>query len=179
LDGKTGNLISEYWHRGHLTELAIADLDHDGHPKILLGGVNDASDYKCATLVVFDHRRVSGSTRDPLGQPYFQNMPPGTEKWALFFPKTPISEREEFNRINYLLVTADRIRVNVSEGIFTENPVQVVYELDYNLQPINTSLSGELVGRLFEMQAAGTLPRESAYVIAERLMRQIKVIKVS
>jgi len=177
LDGKTGSLISEYWHRGHLTELAVADLDHDGHPQLLLGGVNDAEEYKCATLVVFDHRRVSGSTRDPHGAPYFKGISPGTEKWTVFFPKTPISKYEEFNRVQSILVTTDnRIRVVVGEGPRPQN-LAVVYELDYGLRPINAVLSVDLVGRFLEMQGTGKLPKESAYVTAEHLMRQVRVIK--
>jgi hypothetical protein len=177
LDGKTGKLISEYWHRGHLTELAVADLDHDGHPEILLGGVNDAVEYKCATVVVFDHRKVAGSAGDPRGQPYFQGMPLGTEKWTVFFPRTPISNHEEFNRVESILVTPDRIRVVVGEGPRPQNVFAVVYEFDFSLRPINAVLSVALVGRYLELQDDGKLPRESADVTAGRLMSQVRVIK--
>jgi hypothetical protein len=54
LDGTSGQLLSEYWHRGHLLHLALADLEGNGRLSALLGGVNDAPERKQATLLAFD-----------------------------------------------------------------------------------------------------------------------------
>jgi hypothetical protein len=109
-----------------------------------------------------------------------RRAPSPNKIWRFCFisssPST-FGEREEFNRVSSLRVTADTIRVNVSEGIFTENPVLVIYELDYNLRAVNASLSGELVGRFMEMQGDGKLPKESPIATAERLISQVRVIK--
>jgi hypothetical protein len=67
LDGKTGKLLSEYWHRGHLLHMTITDIDGDGEPEVLLGGVNDAPEYKQATLVVFKVPMISGASKNPAG----------------------------------------------------------------------------------------------------------------
>jgi hypothetical protein len=176
LDGKTGKLVSEYWHRGHLLYMAVADLDGDGEVEVLLGGVNDAPEYKQATLVVFDHRQIAGATPNSAGGTYFQGMPPGTEKKTVFFPKTPLSQRLEFNRVSFLVVAGGRIRVNVAESTDERDPAFVVYELDYHLQPVSVTLSNGMMERYKEGQRFGKLPTESMEDIAERLERGIRVL---
>jgi hypothetical protein len=37
LDALTGRQVTEYWHRGHLLHMTLADLDADGRPELLLG----------------------------------------------------------------------------------------------------------------------------------------------
>jgi hypothetical protein len=177
LDGKTGKLVSEYWHRGHLNRLAVADLDGDGEPEVVLGGVNDAPEYKQATVVVFDDRRVSGACSDPQGRVYFQGMSPGTEKLVVFFPKTPISQQQEFNRVADIRVGSGRITVVVAEGIVLDGSPTMIYEFDYGFRPITAQMGGSLQQRYLELQATGKLPEESPYVMAERLLRQVKVIR--
>jgi hypothetical protein len=111
LDGRTGRLLSEYWHRGHLPHMALADLDNSGRPEVLLGGVNDAPEYSQATLVVFDDRKIAGASCDPRGAVDFQGMAPGTEKHIIFFPRSLISQNEEFNRVVDVRVASAGITV--------------------------------------------------------------------
>jgi hypothetical protein len=116
LDGKTGKAVAEYRHRGHLNHLAVADLDGDGEPELLAGGVIDAPEFAQATLLVFDHRRVRGATPDPKGGSYFQGIAPFAAKHTVFFPKSPVAQRQEFNRIEQITVQPARILVDVAEG---------------------------------------------------------------
>jgi DNA-binding winged helix-turn-helix (wHTH) protein len=116
LDGD-GNLISEFWHRGHLSWMEVADLDGDGEPEVFLAGVNDAPEYKRASIVIFDHRKISGGSRSPLGIGYFKGVGPGTEKAEIFFPRTPLSASQEFNRVVELNVYPNRIMAIVAEGM--------------------------------------------------------------
>ncbi len=176
LDAKTGELLGEYWHRGHLWHTAVVDLDGDGEPEVLLGGVNDAPEYKQATLVVFDHRRISGASRDPAGRAYFHGMELGTEKAEIFFPRTPISRNEEFNRVSAVEVESDRIRVTVAEGI-TETAPSVLYEFDFNLRPINALLVGLSVQNYRQLQESGASPTEAPEEIAQGLINKIRVIE--
>ncbi len=177
LDGESGQLISDYWHRGHITDV-LAQPDGDEHPRILVAGVNDAPEYKCATLVAFGHRRISGSACDPQGQPYFRGMDRGTEISTVYFPKTPVGMQQEFNLAGHLIAAGGRVRLTVHEGLFLSDPY-VLYELDYNLQPITAVLSGALIAEYKKLQIVGKVPVESPYVTAERLMRQVKVVKGS
>ena len=179
IDGKTGHQISEYWHRGHLNHLAVADLDGDGEPEVLLAGVNDAPEYKQATILVFDHRRISGATKNPKGGVYFQGMEPGTEKKVVFFPKTPASEDAEFNRVCELWVDSGRIAVSVSEGIAQSSP-SLIYEFDYSFHLTNVVFSSQLIQRYHDLQADGKLPKGvlDFYAIAQELGTKVKIIKV-
>ena len=175
LDGRTGKLLSEYWHRGHLLHMASADIDGDGEPEILLGGVNDALEYKRATLVIFDHRNISGASKNPNGGVYYQGMSSGTEKRVVFFPRTEISRNLEFNRVSGVTVASGRIRVIVVEST-DENGPYVVYELDYQLRPINVALSNILMEAYRMKQANGLLPKESLDAVAERLKSEMLVL---
>lgn len=178
LDGRTGKLVSEYWHRGHLNCLAVTDLDGDGYPEVLLGGVNDAPEYKQATLVLFDNRRIAGSNRDPHGRPYFDGMGAGTEKLVVFFPKTAISQRLEFNRVVNIQIGPGRVTVYVAEGTDPATSPRMIYEFDYAFRPVTAQMAGNLQQRYFDLQAAGTLPEESPYDIADRLLREVKIIRL-
>jgi hypothetical protein len=175
LDGRTGRSVGEFWHRGHLNHIAIIDLEGKGKPQLLLGGVNDAPEYKRATLLCFDPRHVSGASRDQGGNVYFHGMSAGTEKTIIFFPRTEVSRYEEFNRVTALESRGGRIFVAVAEGI-TETDPAAIYEFDYSFRITNVALSGTLVQRFKEWQEAGKLPAESPESIAQRLRAGVEVV---
>jgi len=147
LDAASGGLLSEYWHRGHLNHLAVANLGSN-EPTVLLGGVNDSPDYKRATLVAFDHRQIAGSSYSRRGIANFYGFPRGSELCRVFFPKTPISEREEFNRVTRIQVAAGRIVVMVAEGIAEVDTPYMVYELDFQFRPLAATPCDTLYARL-------------------------------
>lgn len=55
-----GELIREYWHSGHLPQIAIEDLDENGAKEIYLGGVNRGR--QRATIVKLDPDKFSGGS---------------------------------------------------------------------------------------------------------------------
>lgn len=171
-----GLLLSEFWHRGHLNHMAVADLDGDGQPEILLGGVNDAPEYDQATLVVFDHRSVSGASVSPTGQSYFPGLSAGTEKALVFFPKTRLSQRQEFNRVMNIVVGANRITVEVAEGIDERAPF-VIYDLDFQLHVMQVLLSDQLKARCREMEENGGIPRGTTFTDLARLKREVRIVR--
>ncbi len=176
LDSATGQLTAEFWHRGHLYHMASADLDGDGNLEILLGGVNDAREFQCASLLVFDHRRVSGASCDPSGRSYFSGMAPGSAKRTLYFPRTDVCLDEEFNWIQELQRSGNRRwRVTVGEAP-GPSPAYVTYELDDALRPLNAAISPNLVKTYRNWQDAGKLPRELPEEIAARLMTNIRMV---
>ncbi len=176
LNGKTGRLLSEYWHRGHLLHMATLDLEGRGEPTVLLGGVNDALEYKQATLVAFDHRRIWGATRNPRGGLYFEGMAPGTEKCVVYFPRTPVGLTQEFNLVNEVSVGPRSITVGVVEGITAKHGPNLTYELDYSFRVINVLLSDDFLNSYAALQTAG-VPKESSDALAERLKREVRVLR--
>jgi hypothetical protein len=177
VDGETGRLISEYWHRGHLRNLRIADLDGDGEAEIILGGVNDAEDYRQATLVIFDQHRVVGGSQDPNGQPYFRGLLPGQEKAEIFFPKTPLSRDKEFNIVRDINLEDKRLRVTILEDIGeTGSTDELGYEFDPNLRHVEVMLSNTFSQHYRSQQQKGEIPAKSLAVLAKELQGDVQVI---
>jgi len=176
LASKSGSVLSEYWHRGYLLRMAVVDIDGDGEPEVLLGGVNDAPEYKQATLIIFDHRQLSGAGRNPRGGLYFQDMNPGTEKCVIFFPRSPISRDEEFNQVIDIRVSDRRVTILVAEGISKYAPY-VVYEFDYQMRVVDVTLSGGFRNRYLELQGLGRMTKDSPDVLTKRLKHEVRVVQ--
>ena len=174
LDGRTGQVTSEYWHRGHLLHMALADLNGDGATEVLVAGVNDAPDYKRATLLVFDVRKINGCCCDPAGKPYFQGMTPGGQKNIVFFPKTIISEREEFNRVSEISTESDRITIRVAEGIDEVRSPTVLYEFDYRLRVTAVMPTDNFLNIYNQLPAHDR--QESVATLIQRLQHEVRVI---
>ena len=149
LDGN-GTVRGEFWHRGSLWRAVVADWVS---PRVLVGGVNDAPEYKCATILSFAPDRLSGSSEDPLGIPYFSEKSGHSAEAVLYFPRTAVSRAEEFNRVSKLIPGRDRLAVVVAEGI-DEGAPSVVYELDSRFRVLSVTLGSEFV------RAYNALPAE-------------------
>jgi hypothetical protein len=150
-----GDLVSEYWHSGHLLSVAHADLNADGIREILLAGVNNG--YGQATLVIFDPRNVRGASTQPGRQ--ILNFPAGTEKVVVLFPKTCLSKDAPYNRVSELRVTPERrIMLAVVEGISeAKNPGVMIYELDFALNVLNARPDSHLQENHRILEAHGVL----------------------
>jgi hypothetical protein len=156
-----------------MNHLFVTDLDGDGEQEVILGGVNDAPEYASATVVVFDHRRISGASSGRDGSPQFQGMTPGSEKAIVRFPRTPLSQDLEFNRVSGLSEKGGHIVVVVAKGTAEADPT-VIYELDRALRPLNVDLSEEFSDRYLPMRAQNPkLP--SPQDLVEQLKRDVEV----
>ncbi len=173
----TGQLISEYWHSGHLLWVAQADLNEDGIEEVLLGGVNNG--YHQATMVVFDPRNISGASAQPGRQ--ILGFPEGTEKAILLFPKTCLAQHAPYNRVMDVRVTRERrIVVVTAEGIAeTQNPGVMIYQLDFDLNVLSARPDSRLQEshRLLEVQ--GHLDHHWTEEESERLRTQVVVQSTS
>ncbi|MGA8030356.1 MAG: hypothetical protein WB992_24700 [Bryobacteraceae bacterium] len=153
-----GHVVGEYWHPGHLLHMALADLDGNGKPVLLLGGVNNG--YHQATLVVLDPLRVRGiiSPRG-LPDPRFEliGMQPAKEKAVIFFPRSCLSQQQSFTRVGDVRVTEQRIVVVVAEGTDEIGDPQLIYEMDYQLRLQDVSPTDSYVRRHRALEATGKL----------------------
>jgi hypothetical protein len=174
-----GKLVGEFWHRGHLTHISVADLRGDGAPQVLLGGVNDAPDYKQATLLIFDPGSVAGASGSPTGGSYFQGFAPGTQEAEVFFPRTLVNRDQEFNRVNSILIADSRITVTVAEGTSELSTSFVLYDFDFHLNIISVFVSDSIKARYHEMEANGEIQKGSIEGEGERLKQRVKVLRRS
>jgi hypothetical protein len=142
-----GHLKAEHWHPGHLPHLEVSDLNQDGYPEILLGGVNNG--YEQATLVVLDPRRIAGASATPEGNPsQLIGFPKANEEYVVLFPRTCINKNLYQYNLVYQLVVGETINVSTceEEGV---NPVLgiVIYELNRRMDLLNVIISDHLKGR--------------------------------
>jgi len=166
-----GNLISEYWHSGHLYCVTHADLNEDGVEEILLAGVNNG--YRLATLIIFDSRSISGASSQPGRQ--ILGFSPGTEKAVVLFPRTCVSQNATFNRVSELRITRERrIMLAVVEG-FSEarNPGVMIYEFDFGLNIVNCRPESQLQETHRAMELQGVLNHSWTEEESQRLRNQV------
>jgi hypothetical protein len=167
----SGNLISEYWHSGHLLSVVHADFNGDGIEEILLAGVNNG--YRQATMVAFDPRHVNGASTQPGRQ--ILGFHPGTEKAVVLFPKTCLAKNAPYNRVASLWVTRERrIALAVAEGVSeARNPGVMIYELDFGLKVINARPDSHLQESHRALEAQGLLDHSWTEEETEYLRRQV------
>jgi len=139
--------------------------------------VNDAPEYKQATLLVFDHRSISGASSSPSGERYFRGFGVGTEQALVFFGKTLLAQRHEFNRVSQIMVEAGRITVVTSENERYPDPDFVLYELDFQLNILGVTLSDRARAHYRELEGNGEFPKGSIATDIERLKREVKVLR--
>ncbi len=172
----TGRLVSEYWHPGHLKHLAQADLNHNGRPLLLAGGVNNA--YHSATLLIFDPTRVGGTAAvtDALSPGFgLRGFPLGTESAIVQFPRTCVGRFKPYNRVREVRVTRERLFVIVTEDVNELSPTGVIYELDYQLNVLSVVPLFELQAAHRELQKAGDLDHAFSAEDVERWKKAVVV----
>ena len=89
---------------------------------MIFGEVNDAAEYKRATVLVFDQDAIAGASSSPSGVRYFEGFATGTERAEIFSPQTPTSLAQELSLVAHVLVRHERLLVFVAEGIETDEP---------------------------------------------------------
>jgi hypothetical protein len=151
-----GALIGEYWHFGHVDNLAVADLDGDGMEEVIVGGANNG--WAAATLVVLDPRNMTGTSFQGQNDPtQIQGYPIGKEKAVLLFPRTCVSRTlDAYNMVRGLQVTNGEVHVRVNERLADFQAV-VLYTLDRRLNVVRVEFSDVLRALHAALALDGTL----------------------
>ncbi len=147
-----GELLREYWHGGHIPQLAVAD-PGVGRPLLFAGGIDNG--YARADLVVLDPENFGGvSHEDPAHQ-----LPGGPPReWArILFPQSCISQaRAAHNGVMSVHPVGATLEVSVIEEPGTLLSV-VVHNFGRLFAYRGASLSSNYVGRHHELETTGIL----------------------
>jgi len=151
-----GRLLREYWHSGYFGNLLLQDLDGDGRPEIILGGISNGS--KAATLVVLDPDEFAGASVEENPDYQLLGFPPGVERARLLFPRSCINKalEEPFNFVHELFTEQSGLAVAVAERSAGEQPV-VYYHLTRQLELRQIGTSTTFVRVHAQLHATGQL----------------------
>jgi hypothetical protein len=138
LDPASGKVVEEYWHPGSIFHCAIHDIDGDGQPEAVLGGVNNPGDgLGHPGVAVLKLPFSKASRRAPeAGDPF----PPVTGGGELAYALFPLAD---FSRAQGQLGTVRIMTVDPYRRILVETPGFIVYYLDPHLNVLDYRFSGE------------------------------------
>jgi hypothetical protein len=141
-----GRVLREYWHSGHLSQIALANLN--GTTKIYLGGVSNAR--KRATLVVLDPDHFGGASAEPSGF-QLQGLGRGREDARVFFPATCMTRAVEgYNVVAHLWQRPGTLTADVHERVtleFAGAQAAIAYDLSPGLAVQDVALSDTFVSQ--------------------------------
>lgn len=109
-----GRVISEYWHPGHLRQMAFLDLDHLGAPLLYLGGINNAEHR--ATLLAMTPDQLRGTAREQNPAYQFQDLPIAPATMRLLFPHACLTETLPYNQVSHIEQMGKTLIVSVVEN---------------------------------------------------------------
>ena len=138
LDPASGKVVEEYWHPGAITHCVIHDIDGDGQPEAVLGGVNNPGDGLGHPGVAVLKLPFSKAPRPGVaeGDPF----PPVTGGGELAYALFPMAD---FCRAQGQLGAVRVMSVDPYRRILVETPGFVVYYLGPHLDVLDYRFSGE------------------------------------
>lgn len=157
-----GNILGEYWHSGHLTTFALFDVDLDGHPELIVGGLNQAA--RAAELIVLDPFSLTGASAEDNRAFQFLAMPTGVERARAVLTPSPLSRlAAAYNVPVALMSKRDTFLLDVHEGSgIAAAGNAVTYEFNRRLQVLSISPSDQFVLSQAALVRAGKLDRALA-----------------
>jgi hypothetical protein len=117
IDGN-GKLLREYWHAGHLHDIAAGDLDRDGKTELYVVGLSNG--HNNAVAIALDPDEMEGAGWEESDDYRFEGMKPGVEIVRWLTPRTPFSRRvHRYNLISTLALTGNHIMAASYEQLHT------------------------------------------------------------
>jgi hypothetical protein len=145
----SGKKIGEFWNAGYLRQLAFHDLDGDGREELIVVGVNN--EFRGGCLVVFDTRRISGSSPQS-GRFVCEGLEPGSELYYVTVPYTDVSEA-----MGIVVAGFSFIEITENERIRATYLPSLFYEFGFDLKCLQVDWGHDYEYRHGEMAEAGKL----------------------
>ena len=145
----SGNRLGEYWNAGYLRDIEYWDLDGDGREELLVVGVN--KEYRSGCLVVFDPRRIGGSSPQS-GKFACEGLAPGTELFYVVIPPSDAAEALGLYR-------ADLVHLDITENrrIRATSSLGLNYEFGFDLKPLQVTPADGYKGLHQRLSAEGRI----------------------
>jgi hypothetical protein len=151
-----GHVLREYWHSGWLGVLKIADLDADGVPEILLGGV--ANSFQQAVLVALDPLTLGGASREENEDYQLLGFASPQERARILFPKSCLNRRSQVrNHVRGIRFEPEGPLVDVVEDQAENTTYWVNWHLNRTLQLRKLVVSDAFRARHLELEGAKTI----------------------
>jgi hypothetical protein len=174
LDGR-GKPAGEYWHSGHLDNMAFTDLDGDGVKEVLLSGVNNG--YAAGVVVALDPRDFTGASFQGEASPQqIRGFPLHKERAVVLFPRSCMNRKlAPYNMAHELFVAGGQIRVHVQEAGETGYPGEfVIYNLDRKLNCVHAEVSDSFVTTHRRLQGVRVLDHSLTAAEEVNLCREVR-----
>ena len=160
-----GRKLGEFWNSGHFDQsaVAVADLNGDGSAEIIIGGQNNGYDSAC--LAVLDPQRMEGaSPQKDTPRFEFLDLPPGTEKYYLLLPPSPLSRLLTVrNRVSAISIdrearTIEVLVVEHREPYAGGLSYILRYLFDYDFRVLSCKPEDYYTSKLRELRALKVMP---------------------
>ena len=114
--GSDGKLVREYWHSGHLSAIAFADLDRDGEPEVYLGGVSNGN--RTATLVGLKLHDIEGASQESKLDYQLLGFRPAHEMVRVLFARSDLNQVvAPFNAVGSIASSDSSLELHLNEAL--------------------------------------------------------------
>jgi len=158
----SGNRIGEFWNAGYLRDLVFHDINGDGREELIVCGVNN--EYKGGCLIVFDTRRIAGSSPQT-GEYACEGLDPGS---MLYYVTTPYSEVSKAR--GHPVEGFAQVCITKNSRIRGTMGTAMIFEFGFDLACLQVKPGNGFISRHTEMVEAGKISTviDDAYLAAEK-----------
>jgi hypothetical protein len=158
----SGTTIGEFWNAGYLRDLVFHDINGDGREELIVCGVNN--EYKGGCLIVFDTRRIAGSSPQT-GEYACEGLGPGS---MLYYVTTPYSEVSKAR--GHPVEGFAQVFITKNNRIRGTMGTAMIFEFGFDLACLQVKPGNGFISRHTEMVEAGKVSSvlDDAYLAAQR-----------
>jgi hypothetical protein len=172
---RSGKVLREYWHSGHLTDLRLIDANRDGRPEIWLSGI--ANGYKAADVVVLDPDSFDGASTEEVERYQLLGFRPPREMLRAIFPRTELSQKfSSYNSGQGVIQKDGKPVIGVQEASDPALSAAVLYEFGPDLRVSGIMFGDSNIGLLRRLYSEGKVSSPDPESERPRLLREVRYL---